>query len=127
MLPYRGQCQYKGGRCPNERTLKRTGEPHTLCEVHRVRHNKIQCKSDAKMRQLKRVMAQRKQNAHRHVSRLLLPTVVPAPATFTTPVEPVDLLSDEIVVFMGMMGMHFSKGANEEHVDVPSVDLVELL
>ncbi|KAF0719293.1 Aste57867_1141 [Aphanomyces stellatus] len=47
---YRGRCKYKSGRCPNERTLKFSGEPHTLCEEHRVKHNKNQRKSDAKRR-----------------------------------------------------------------------------
>ncbi|RHY29315.1 hypothetical protein DYB32_005236 [Aphanomyces invadans] len=47
---YRGRCKYKSGRCPNERTIKFSGEPHTLCEEHRVKHNKNQRKSDAKRR-----------------------------------------------------------------------------
>ncbi|OQR96650.1 hypothetical protein THRCLA_07216 [Thraustotheca clavata] len=47
---YRGRCKYKSGRCPNERTIKFSGEAHTLCEEHRLKHNKNQRKSDAKRR-----------------------------------------------------------------------------
>ncbi|EQC42703.1 hypothetical protein SDRG_00430 [Saprolegnia diclina VS20] len=52
---YRGRCKYKSGRCPNERTLKFSGEAHTLCEEHRLKHNKNQRKSDAKRRGAKPV------------------------------------------------------------------------
>ncbi|OQR91952.1 hypothetical protein ACHHYP_04190 [Achlya hypogyna] len=55
--PYRGRCKYKSGRCPNERTLKYNGDIHTLCEEHRQRHNQIQCKSDTKIRFVKRQKA----------------------------------------------------------------------
>ncbi|KAF0701169.1 Aste57867_8320 [Aphanomyces stellatus] len=51
---YRGQCKYKSGKCMNERTLKFNGEIHTLCEEHRLRHNRIQNKSDSKIRKAKR-------------------------------------------------------------------------
>ncbi|KDO17907.1 hypothetical protein SPRG_16690 [Saprolegnia parasitica CBS 223.65] len=54
---YRGRCKYKSGRCPNERTLKYNGDIHTLCEEHRQRHNQIQCKSDTKIRFVKRQKA----------------------------------------------------------------------
>ncbi|RHY32490.1 hypothetical protein DYB32_002526 [Aphanomyces invadans] len=48
---YRGRCKYKSGRCPNERTLKYNGEEiHSLCEEHRVRHNRNQRKADTKRR-----------------------------------------------------------------------------
>jgi len=47
---YRGRCKYKSGRCPNERTVKFNGEAHTLCEEHRIKHNKNQRKSDSKRR-----------------------------------------------------------------------------
>ncbi|KAG6971886.1 hypothetical protein JG688_00004242 [Phytophthora aleatoria] len=46
--PYYGKCQYKTGKCFNERTLKRNGEAHTLCEEHRVKQNLIQRRSDRK-------------------------------------------------------------------------------
>ncbi|ETV96034.1 hypothetical protein H310_10683 [Aphanomyces invadans] len=119
--PYRGPCQYKGGRCPNERTLKRTGEPHTLCEAHRVRHNKIQCKSDTKMRQLKRVMALRKQAARNvHTSTLLVPRHGTPPVKVDTPPATVDFLPEEIFIFMGMMGL---RDVCDDSVEVSSVDL----
>ncbi|OQR94050.1 hypothetical protein ACHHYP_01904 [Achlya hypogyna] len=54
--PYNGRCKYKSGRCMNERTLKENGEPHTLCEDHRLLHNKNQRKSDTKRRRLRRAM-----------------------------------------------------------------------
>ncbi|KAF0686238.1 Aste57867_21943 [Aphanomyces stellatus] len=48
---YRGRCKYKSGRCPNERTLKYNGEEiHSLCEEHRIRHNRNQRKADTKRR-----------------------------------------------------------------------------
>ncbi|EEY63508.1 uncharacterized protein PITG_15858 [Phytophthora infestans T30-4] len=43
-----GKCQYKTGKCFNERTLKRNGEAHSLCEEHRVKQNLIQRRSDRK-------------------------------------------------------------------------------
>ncbi|KAJ0404912.1 hypothetical protein ATCC90586_001020 [Pythium insidiosum] len=46
--PYYGKCQYKTGKCFNERTLKRNGEVHSLCEEHRVKQNLIQRRSDRK-------------------------------------------------------------------------------
>ncbi|EQC37128.1 hypothetical protein SDRG_05355 [Saprolegnia diclina VS20] len=57
LLGYRGKCKYKSGRCMNERTLKENGEPHTLCEPHRLQHNKNQRKSDIKRRRLKKLQA----------------------------------------------------------------------
>ncbi|KAG7390690.1 hypothetical protein PHYPSEUDO_007152 [Phytophthora pseudosyringae] len=45
---YFGKCQYKTGKCFNERTLKRNGEAHSLCEEHRVKQNLIQRRSDRK-------------------------------------------------------------------------------
>ncbi|EQC26287.1 hypothetical protein SDRG_15874 [Saprolegnia diclina VS20] len=51
-----GRCKYKSGRCMNERTIKENGEPHTLCEEHRLLHNKNQRKSDTKRRRLRRAL-----------------------------------------------------------------------
>ncbi|CAH0474065.1 unnamed protein product [Peronospora belbahrii] len=45
---YYGKCQYKTGKCFNERTLKRNGDAHSLCEEHRVKQNLIQRRSDRK-------------------------------------------------------------------------------
>uniref|UniRef100_A0AAV1T254 Uncharacterized protein n=1 Tax=Peronospora matthiolae TaxID=2874970 RepID=A0AAV1T254_9STRA len=45
---YFGKCQYKTGKCFNERTLKRNGDAHSLCEEHRVKQNMIQRRSDRK-------------------------------------------------------------------------------
>jgi hypothetical protein len=46
--PYYGKCQYKTGKCFHERTLKRNGEIHSLCEEHRIKQNLIQRRSDRK-------------------------------------------------------------------------------
>lgn len=46
--PYQGKCQYKTGKCFNERTLKRNGDAHSLCEEHRIKQNLIQRRSDRK-------------------------------------------------------------------------------
>lgn len=43
-----GKCQYKTGKCFNERTVKRNGEAHSLCEEHRLKQNLIQRRSDRK-------------------------------------------------------------------------------
>ncbi|OQS02734.1 hypothetical protein THRCLA_21337 [Thraustotheca clavata] len=61
---YRGKCKYKSGRCTNERTLKENGEPHTLCEPHRLQHNKNQRKSDIKRRRLKKQSQMQDAMAH---------------------------------------------------------------
>ncbi|GAB9470381.1 hypothetical protein Gpo141_00007627 [Globisporangium polare] len=45
---YYGKCQYKTGKCFNERTLKRNGDAHSLCEEHRIKQNLIQRRSDRK-------------------------------------------------------------------------------
>ncbi|CAK4348491.1 unnamed protein product [Aphanomyces euteiches] len=51
VVGYRGRCRYKSGRCQNERTLKYNGEEiHSLCEEHRIRHNRNQRKADTKRR-----------------------------------------------------------------------------
>lgn len=44
------KCQYKTGKCRNKRAIKRNGKSHTLCEVHRMKQNLIQRKSDQKHR-----------------------------------------------------------------------------
>ncbi|RHY20847.1 hypothetical protein DYB36_010584 [Aphanomyces astaci] len=54
-LQYRGRCKYKSGKCTNERSTKDNGLPHTLCEPHRLQHNKNQRKSDVKRRRQKRL------------------------------------------------------------------------
>ncbi|EGZ22707.1 hypothetical protein PHYSODRAFT_252155 [Phytophthora sojae] len=46
--PYLGKCQYKTGKCFNERTLKRNGDAHSLCEEHRIKQNLNQRRSDRK-------------------------------------------------------------------------------
>ncbi|OWY95305.1 hypothetical protein PHMEG_00034724 [Phytophthora megakarya] len=46
--PYYGKCQYKTGKCYNERTVKRNGDAHSLCEEHRIKQNLIQRRSDRK-------------------------------------------------------------------------------
>lgn len=48
--PFRGYCRYKSGKCMQERALKRNGEPHTLCNMHRMRQNAHQRKSDRNRR-----------------------------------------------------------------------------
>ncbi|CAK4204893.1 unnamed protein product [Aphanomyces euteiches] len=133
--PYRGQCKYKGGRCPNERTIKYTGEPHTLCEAHRLHHNKIQCKSDTKMRQLKRLMAERQSK-----SMALLPprprktkpaATAPAATTATTAAttsQPsLDFSPEEVFIFMDMMGFIQSPCEKWEDTSVVSTDVLHLL
>ncbi|RHY87133.1 hypothetical protein DYB35_009778 [Aphanomyces astaci] len=47
-----GKCQYKTGKCFKERTLKRNGQAHSLCEEHRVKQNLIQRRSDRKYQSL---------------------------------------------------------------------------
>ncbi|EQC36111.1 hypothetical protein SDRG_06228 [Saprolegnia diclina VS20] len=42
------KCQYKTGKCFKERTRKRNGEVHSLCEEHRLKQNTIQRRSDRK-------------------------------------------------------------------------------
>ncbi|RHY29253.1 hypothetical protein DYB32_005304 [Aphanomyces invadans] len=55
LVVYRGRCKYKSGKCANERSVKDNGLPHTLCEPHRVQHNKNQRKSDVKRRRQMRL------------------------------------------------------------------------
>ncbi|KAL3665386.1 hypothetical protein V7S43_009424 [Phytophthora oleae] len=45
------RCKYKGSRCENPRSLKRSGEPHNLCAFHREKANANQGRFDAKLRQ----------------------------------------------------------------------------
>ncbi|OQR95494.1 hypothetical protein THRCLA_07812 [Thraustotheca clavata] len=46
----RGKCLYKTGKCQNERALKTNGQPHNLCDMHRLRQNQNQRKLDGKNR-----------------------------------------------------------------------------
>ncbi|KDO25188.1 hypothetical protein SPRG_20771 [Saprolegnia parasitica CBS 223.65] len=46
----RGKCLYKTGKCENERALKTNGQPHNLCDMHRLRQNQNQRKLDGKNR-----------------------------------------------------------------------------
>jgi len=62
-MSYRGRCKYKSGRCKNERTIKENGQPHTLCEPHRIQHNKNQRKSDIKRRRMKKLLKAQEENA----------------------------------------------------------------
>ncbi|OQR94330.1 hypothetical protein ACHHYP_01470 [Achlya hypogyna] len=49
-IPRRGKCLYKTGKCENERALKTNGQPHNLCDMHRLRQNQNQRKLDGKNR-----------------------------------------------------------------------------
>ena len=44
----RGRCQYSNGKCINEKTMKRNGDTHTLCEEHRKKACVNQKKLDRK-------------------------------------------------------------------------------
>lgn len=69
---YNGKCQYKTGKCFNERTLKRNGEAHSLCEEHRLKQNMIQRRSDRKYQTIhairRRERSQRRAVLKRQVS-----------------------------------------------------------
>ncbi|KAG9411238.1 hypothetical protein AC1031_016878 [Aphanomyces cochlioides] len=132
--PYRGQCKYKGGRCPNERTIKYTGEPHTLCEAHRLHHNKIQCKSDTKMRQLKRLMAERQSKSMALPPRprktkpaATAPSTITATTAATTSLPSLDFSPEEMFIFMDMMGFVQSPCEKWEDTTVVSTDVLHLL
>ncbi|KAF0701315.1 Aste57867_8165 [Aphanomyces stellatus] len=127
--PYRGQCKYKGGgRCPNERTLKYTGDVHTLCETHRLRHNQIQIKSDTKMRYLKRVMAQQKQQQQPCATRdeRRAKDVVRNKKRPRVDVDTA-FLPEEIFMFVEMMGLHGDSHESRAPTTVVSMDVLDLL
>ncbi|KAG9411239.1 hypothetical protein AC1031_016879 [Aphanomyces cochlioides] len=113
---YRGKCKYKGGRCPNERTLRYTGEVHTLCEEHRLRQNKIQSKSDTKMRRFKRLLAMRNKGSEEDHATTPIKTELSPPhiddviPLVPTPVVPQGeivnaLCPEEMHIFIEMMGV----------------------
>ncbi|KAE9035155.1 hypothetical protein PR003_g494 [Phytophthora rubi] len=70
--PYNGKCQYKTGKCFNERTLKRNGDAHSLCEEHRTKQNLIQRRSDRKYQKVhairRRERSQRRAELKKQVS-----------------------------------------------------------
>ncbi|EQC42706.1 hypothetical protein SDRG_00433 [Saprolegnia diclina VS20] len=118
---YRGRCKYKSGRCPNERTLKYNGDIHTLCEEHRQRHNQIQCKSDTKIRFVKRQKAllnklaavsppvtskgsSIKQEPLRDEMALPRPKKL-QPLEFTAPTWTLDWSDEETFIFTNIMGV----------------------
>lgn len=53
--PPQHKCKYKTGKCSNERSSKRNGQPHMLCLYHREKANKIQRKFDRQKRQSARM------------------------------------------------------------------------
>ncbi len=59
------RCRYKTGKCTNERSSKRNGQPHQLCLYHRDKANKIQRKFDRQKRltaRMKKLAARREMN-----------------------------------------------------------------
>ncbi|TDH71682.1 hypothetical protein CCR75_004410 [Bremia lactucae] len=52
--PSTTKCRYKTGKCLNERSNKRNGQPHQLCLYHRDKANTIQRKFDRQKRQAAR-------------------------------------------------------------------------
>ncbi|CEG47279.1 uncharacterized protein PHALS_03924 [Plasmopara halstedii] len=48
------KCKYKTGKCRNERSSKRNGQPHQLCVYHRDKANMIQRKFDRQKRESER-------------------------------------------------------------------------
>ncbi|KDO31913.1 hypothetical protein SPRG_03129 [Saprolegnia parasitica CBS 223.65] len=47
---FRGHCLYKTGKCFLERALKTNGQPHNLCDFHRLKQNQNQRRLDWKVR-----------------------------------------------------------------------------
>ncbi|EQC31127.1 hypothetical protein SDRG_11312 [Saprolegnia diclina VS20] len=47
---FRGYCLYKTGKCFLERALKTNGQPHNLCDLHRLKQNQNQRRLDWKVR-----------------------------------------------------------------------------
>ncbi|OQS07610.1 hypothetical protein THRCLA_00398 [Thraustotheca clavata] len=45
-----GKCRYKTGKCMNDRSYKRNGQFHQLCNFHREKANRIQRKFDRQKR-----------------------------------------------------------------------------
>ncbi|KDO31480.1 hypothetical protein SPRG_04095 [Saprolegnia parasitica CBS 223.65] len=45
-----GKCRYKTGKCLNDRSYKRNGQFHQLCNFHREKANRIQRKFDRQKR-----------------------------------------------------------------------------
>ncbi|OQR98489.1 hypothetical protein ACHHYP_08649 [Achlya hypogyna] len=45
-----GKCRYKTGKCANDRSYKRNGQFHQLCNFHREKANRIQRKFDRQKR-----------------------------------------------------------------------------
>ena len=56
-IPYRGKCTYRGGKCNYQRTMKRNGATHSLCEMHRRKSCYNQRKVDGKRRERARCIA----------------------------------------------------------------------
>ncbi|KDO31606.1 hypothetical protein SPRG_19509 [Saprolegnia parasitica CBS 223.65] len=106
LLGYRGKCKYKSGRCANERTLKENGEPHTLCEPHRLQHNKNQRKSDIKRRRLKKLQAP----SNASVQRLLHAESVERPTQATSVVHPITFTPPD-----AHLDAHHSTRRNDAH------------
>ena len=76
---FRGFCRYKSGKCKHERARKRNGAAHTLCEVHRLRHNAHQRKSDRKHRLAKATQREHQvdYNQQKWSNRNLQPPLLP--------------------------------------------------
>ncbi|GMF63883.1 unnamed protein product [Phytophthora fragariaefolia] len=74
--PYLGKCQYKTGKCFNQRTLKRNGEAHSLCEEHRIKQNLIQRRSDRKYKKVHAI--RRRERSQRRAELKMRASVVTA-------------------------------------------------
>ncbi|OQR99571.1 hypothetical protein THRCLA_06457 [Thraustotheca clavata] len=88
------RCKYPYKMCPNTRTYKKDGEPHTLCEFHRNKANSIQKIYATKRRQELRMM--RKTPPRPRALPLVMPDPTPFPSSSSSSMplefEPADLI-----------------------------------
>ncbi|KDO22662.1 hypothetical protein SPRG_10977 [Saprolegnia parasitica CBS 223.65] len=84
------RCKYPYKMCPNTRTFKKDGEPHTLCEYHRNKANSIQKIYATKRRQELRM--QRKSPPRSRSPALVMPDPAPFLPDAALAIEPNDLV-----------------------------------
>ncbi|OQR94909.1 hypothetical protein ACHHYP_00826 [Achlya hypogyna] len=84
------RCKYPYKMCPNVRTFKKDGEPHTLCEFHRAKANSIQKIYATKRRHELRML--RKTPPRTRAPPMVLPDPTPFTTSSAPEIDPMDLV-----------------------------------
>ncbi|CAK4075965.1 unnamed protein product [Aphanomyces euteiches] len=103
------RCKYAYKPCPNERTTKKNGELHSLCEFHRAKTNAVQ----------------QKYNAEKHrKTTVALPSLPPPPPVAPAEVSSPPLLVRDIIQPFEMVKLRAITLDNDAPIVLPSISFL---